>query len=268
MDVPTVSNDLPALGLGTYKNEGDQVTESVKTALDVGYRHIDTAQVYDNEAAVGAGIEASSAPREEVVVATKIWNDDLAGNDVVASAKESLDRLGLDRIEILYVHWPAGGYEPSKTIPAFNQLYDEGLVDSIAVSNFLPEQLETALDRSDAPIVANQVELHPLFQQSELQEFCETNGVAVVAYAPIARGKVFDVPELGEIAEKHGASEAQVSLAWLRQNGIAAIPKATSKEHIRANWESQDLTLDDEDLSKIATLSYNKRQVDPDFAPW
>ena len=268
MDVPTISNGLPALGLGTYKNNGEQATESVATALDIGYRHVDTAAYYDNEAAVGAGIEASSVPREEVVVATKLWYDDLAGDDVIPAAKASLDRLGLDYVDLLYVHWPAGDYEASETMAAFNELYDEGLVDNVAVSNFTSEQLATAQDHSEAPIVANQVECHPLFQQDELRAYCEDEGVALVAYAPIARGKVFDVPELTDIAEKHDASEVQVSLAWLRQRDIAAIPKATGEAHIRANWESQQLTLDDADLEKIDALGYDERLIDPGFAPW
>lgn len=268
MNVPTVANGLPALGLGTYKNTGEQATESVRTALELGYRHVDTATMYDNEAAVGAGIEASSVPRAEVVVATKLWYDELAGDDVVPAAKASLDRLGLDYVDVLYVHWPAGDYEAGETMAALNDLYGEGLVENIAVSNFTPEQVATAQDHSAAPIVANQVECHPLFQQEELRAYCADEGVAVVAYAPIARGKVFDVPELTDIAEKHDASEVQVGLAWLRQRGVAAIPKATGEAHIRANWESQRLTLDDADLATIDDLDYDERLIDPGFAPW
>jgi len=268
MDGPTISTGLPALGLGTYKNTGEQATESVKTALELGYRHVDTAVYYENEAAVGAGIEASSVPREEVVVATKLWYDQLAGGDVVPAARASLDRLGLDSVDLLYVHWPAGSYEPGETMAAFNELYDEGLLDSVAVSNFTPDQLATAQDHSAAPIVANQVECHPLLQQDELREYCEAEDVAVVAYAPIARGTVTDVPELTDIAAKHGASEVQVSLAWLRQHGIAAIPKATSEAHIRANWESQQLTLDDAEMATIDELDREERLIDPGFAAW
>ena len=268
MDVPTVANGIPALGLGTYKNTGEQATESVRTALEMGYRHIDTAAYYENEAAVGAGIEAASVPREEVTVATKLWYDDLAGDDVVPAAKASLDRLGLDSVDLLYVHWPAGSYEASETMAVFSDLYDEGLIDNVAVSNFTPEQVATAQDHSAAPIVANQVECHPLFQQEELRAYCADEDVAVVAYAPIARGKVTDVPELTDIAEKHDASEVQVSLAWLRQRDVAAIPKATGAAHIRANWESQQLTLDDADLAKIDGLAYDERLIDPGFAPW
>jgi len=268
MDGATVANGLPALGLGTYKNTGEQATESVETALEMGYRHVDTASMYDNEAAVGAGIEAVSVPREQVTVATKLWYDDLAGDDVVPAAKASLDRLDLDSVDLLYVHWPAGRYEASETMPALSELYDAGLIDNVAVSNFTPEQLATAQDHSAAPIVANQVECHPLLQQDELRDYCEREDIAVVAYAPIARGKVADVPELTDIAAKHDGSEVQVSLAWLRQHGVAAIPKATSEAHIRANWESQQLTLDDDDLATIDGLDREERLIDPDFAAW
>lgn len=268
MDAPTVANGLPALGLGTYKNTGEQATESVRTALEMGYRHIDTAAYYENEAAVGAGIAASSVPRDEVVVATKLWYDDLAGDDVVPAAKASLDRLGLEYVDVLYVHWPAGSYDARETMGAFNELYDEELVENVAVSNFTPEQLATAQDHSGAPIVANQVECHPLLQQDELRAYCEDEDIAVVAYAPIARGKVADVPELTDIAAKHDVSEVQVALAWLRQNGVAAIPKATSEAHIRANWDSQRLTLDDGDVERIDSLDYNERLIDPGFAAW
>ena len=268
MDVPTVANGLPALGLGTYKNTGEQATESVRTALEMGYRHIDTAAYYNNEEAVGAGIAASSVSREDVVVATKLWYDDLARDDVVPAAKASLDRLGLDSVDILYVHWPAGDYDPVATMAAFNELHDAGRIDGVAVSNFTPEQVAQAQANSAAPIVANQVECHPLLQQQALREYCADEGVALVAYAPIARGKVTEVPELTAIAEKHDASEVQVALAWLRQHDVVAIPKATSEAHIRANWESQELTLDDEDMVAIDSLDYDERLIDPSFAPW
>ena len=268
MDAPTVANGLPALGLGTYKNTGEQATESVRTALEMGYRHIDTAAYYENEAAVGAGIAASSVPRDEVVVATKLWYDQLAGDDVIPAAKASLDRLGLEYVDVLYVHWPAGSYDARETMGAFNELYDEELVENVAVSNFTPEQLATAQDHSGAPIVANQVECHPLLQQDELRAYCEDEDIAVVAYAPIARGRVADVPELTDIAAKHDVSEVQVALAWLRQNGVAAIPKATSEAHIRENWASQRLTLDDGDVERIDSLDYNERLIDPGFAAW
>ncbi|WP_049926951.1 aldo/keto reductase [Halopiger goleimassiliensis] len=263
------SSGMPVLGLGTWQNtDADQCAESVETALETGYRHIDTAQAYDNEEAVGEGIARADVDREEIFLATKIWISNLAREDVLETARESLDRLGVDYVDLLYVHWPARTYDPEETLGAFEQLYEEGLIENVGVSNFLPEQLEEALELCDAPILANQVEMHPLLPQSELRETCADNDVEVVAYSPLARGDVFDRPEIQEIAEKHGVSEAQVSLAWLREKGVTAIPKATGGDHIRDNWASLSLDLDDEDIEAIDSIEERNRAVDPEFGPW
>ncbi|MFC4246358.1 aldo/keto reductase [Natribaculum luteum] len=263
------ANGMPVLGLGTWQNtDPEQCAESVQTALEVGYRHVDTAQAYDNEEAVGDGLAAADVDREDVFLATKVWNSNLASDDVLETARASLDRLGVDYVDLLYVHWPAGPYDAEETLPAFEQLYDEGLIERVGVSNFTPDLLEEAVDVCDVPIFANQVELHPLHPQEELREACERHDVEVVAYSPLARGEVFDVPEIQEIAAKHDASEAQVSLAWLREKGITAIPKATSQAHVEDNWRSLDLELDDEDVEMIDAIDRTDRQVDPDFGPW
>ena len=265
---PTASG-MPMLGLGTWQNDDpEQCAESVRTALETGYRHIDTAQAYDNEAAVGEGIAAADVDREEVFLATKVWISNLAHDDVLETARESVDRLGVDSVDLLYVHWPSGEYDAEETLSAFSQLYDEGLIENVGISNFLPEQVHEAVDVCDAPILANQVELHPLLPQDEIREACENAGVEVVAYSPIARGEVFDQPEIQDVAEKHGVSEAQVSLAWAREKGVTTIPKATGEEHIRDNWESLTLELDREDIDKIDSIDETNREVDPDFAPW
>ncbi len=265
---PTVDG-MPMLGLGTWQNEdSEQCAESVRTALETGYRHIDTAQAYDNEDAVGEGIAAADVDREEVFLATKIWISNLASDDVLETAHESLDRLGVDSVDLLYVHWPARTYDPEDTLEAFSELYDEGLIENVGVSNFEPEQLEAALEICGAPILANQVELHPMLPQQELQKTCEHHDVELVAYSPLARGQVFDQPVMQEIATKHDASEAQVSLAWLREKGITAIPKATSEEHIQDNWASLALELDQDDIGAIDSIEERSREVDPDFAPW
>ncbi|QSW98934.1 aldo/keto reductase [Haloterrigena alkaliphila] len=265
---PTASG-MPMLGLGTWQNDDpEQCAESVRTALETGYRHIDTAQAYDNEEAVGEGIAAADVDREEVFLATKIWISNLAREDVLETARESIDRLGVDYVDLLYVHWPAGEYDGEETLSAFSELYDEGLIENVGISNFLPEQVQEAVDICDAPILANQVELHPLLPQPDLREACENAGVEVVAYSPIARGEVFNQPEIQEVAEKHGVSEAQISLAWAREKGVTTIPKATGEDHISDNWESLTLELDREDVDKIDSIDETNREVDPDFAPW
>ena len=266
-DVPT-RDGMPVLGLGTWENDDPaQCTESVTTALESGYTHVDTAQIYGNEAAVGDGIADADVDRDDVFLATKVWIDQLAPADVADSTRESLDKLGVDAVDLLYVHWPAGAYDPEETLPAFAELRDDGLIDRIGVSNFEPEHLDAAADALGEAPFANQVEMHPLLRQAELREYGAANDVEHVAYSPLARGHVFDEPELTDIAEKHGASAAQVSLAWLREKGVTAIPKATSEDHIADNWASLGLELDDEDVAAIDAIDRTDRRVDPDFGP-
>mgnify|MGYP002760322046 CR=1 FL=1 len=265
--VPT-RNGMPVLGLGTWENDDPaQCTESVANALDAGYRHVDTAQIYGNEAAVGKGIAESDVDRDDIFLASKVWIDELAPADVASSTRESLDKLGVDAVDLMYVHWPAGEYEPEETLPAFAELRDDGLVDRIGVSNFEPHHLDAATDALGEAPFANQVEMHPLLRQEELREYADANDVELVAYSPLARGEILDDPAIVDIAEKHGVSAAQVSLAWLREKGVTAIPKATGIDHIRDNLASVDLTLDDEDVERIDSLGRTDRQLNPDFGP-
>jgi 2,5-diketo-D-gluconate reductase B len=264
-----IANEMPMVGLGTWKNSDPEAcADSVATALDTGYRHIDTAQAYDNEAAVGNGLEQATVDREEIFLATKIWIDNLSYDDVLETAEASLDRLGVDSVDLLYVHWPSRTYDAEDTLAAFNELYEQGKIDRIGVSNFEPEQLAEAIELSDAPIFANQIEIHPLLQQQELREVCADHDVELVAYSPLARGEVFDTPEIESIADDHGVSPAQISLAWLRHHGITAIPKATSGEHIRDNWASLSVSLSDAEVETIDGIDTTDRRVDPDFGPW
>ncbi|WP_459192953.1 aldo/keto reductase [Halosimplex sp. J119] len=262
--------DLHGLGLGTWQNtDPDQCAESVSTALELGYRNVDTAQAYENEESVGRGIAEADVPREEVFLATKVSTSNLAHDDVLSTTEESLEKLGTDYIDLLYVHWPTQTYDPEGTLSAFQQLYDEGKIRHIGVSNFEPEHLDEARETLDAPIFANQVEMHPYLQQGELREYAAEHDHNVVAYSPLARTKVLDDPVLQDIAEKHDASVPQVTLSWLLSlDGVAAIPKATSAEHIEDNWRTYDVELDDEDLDRIADLDRGQREIDPDNAPW
>jgi 2,5-diketo-D-gluconate reductase B len=267
-DLPR-ADGIPMLGLGTWQNtDADQCAESVAAALEMGYRHVDTAQAYGNEVAVGRGIDDADVPRDELFLATKVWIDDLGYEDVIHTARESLDRLGVTSVDLLYVHWPAGNYDPEGTLAAFGELYDDGLIDRVGVSNFTPEQLAEAVERSTAPIFANQFEMHPLLAQEELVAACREHDVEPVAYSPLARGAAFEEPQITAVAEKHGASPAQVCLAWLREKGVTAIPKATGEDHIRDNLGSVALGLDEDDVAKIDGIDRQDRRVDPSFAPW
>ena len=261
---------IPKLGLGTWQNENPgECSNAVKTALEMGYRHIDTAQIYENEEHVGEGLEKADVNREDYFLASKVWIDQLSEGDVAPSTEESLEKLGVEKVDLMYIHWPSGEYSPEETLNAMQKLVEEDMAESIGISNFTPEQVDEAMEIAGEDIIANQVEMHPLLQQEELLEKCREHDITLVAYSPLARGKVFEIPELNEIAEKHGVSEAQVSLAWLMQkDGVVAIPKATSEEHIKDNFEAQEVKLDEEDIEKIESINQEERMVDPGFAPW
>ncbi|MFB6167774.1 MAG: aldo/keto reductase [Haloferacaceae archaeon] len=260
---------MPMLGIGTWENtDPEECADAVETALEMGYRHVDTAQAYGNEASVGRGIERADVARDDVFLATKVWIDRLDAEGVVESTEESLAKLGVDAVDLLYVHWPSRTYDPEETLGAFDDLVDAGMTDRIAVSNFQPAQVDEAVAVTEAPVFANQIEVHPFLPQRELVDHCQEHGVEVVAYSPLARGAVFENEVLAEIAEDHGASAAQVSLAWLRERGITAIPKATSAAHIEDNWLSLDLDLNDDEIARIDAIGERDRRVDPNWAPW
>ncbi|MFD1514183.1 aldo/keto reductase, partial [Halomarina rubra] len=242
--------DVPSLGLGTYQNDDHhQCVESVRTALDVGYRNVDTAQGYENEAAVGAGIANADVERSDVFLASKVQTDSLSYDDTLSSTRESAEKLGVDTIDLMYVHWPLNTYDPEETLPALDELREEGTIDHVGLSNFRPDQLDEAIEHLDAPLFAHQVEMHPLLQQEELHALAVEDDHLLVAYCPIARGKVEEVDEIREVAEKHDATPVQVSLAWLTsKENVVAIPKATGEAHIRENFEAQAIELDAEDV--------------------
>ncbi|SFS03179.1 2,5-diketo-D-gluconate reductase B [Halomicrobium zhouii] len=263
---------LPPVGIGTWENTGpEECAESVRTALEIGYRHVDTAEAYGNEEHVGEGIARTGIDREEVFLATKVHHEStgLGYDDVTETARASLERLGVDYVDLLYVHWPLGNYDPEDTLSAFDDLVAEGVTRHVGVSNFEPRQVETAMDVLDEPLFANQVEMHPLLQQDDLVSHAQEHDYYLVAYSPLARGDVFDVPEVQDVAAKHGVSEAQVSLAWLRsKENVVAIPKATTEDHVADNWASQNLRLDEEDLTAIDGIEREDRHVEYDEAPW
>ncbi|WP_345780922.1 aldo/keto reductase [Halosolutus gelatinilyticus] len=244
--------DLPPIGLGTMGIEDPDVVE---TALDVGYRHLDTARIYGNERVVGEGLAASDVPRDEVLVATKLWIDDLAPGRVRAAAEESLDRLGLDRVDLCYVHRPRGEYDPAETLPALDDLVSDGLVDAVGLSNFTVDQLATAREHLDAPIAAHQVERHPLFAENDLLADARENGYPLVAYSPLAGGRVRELLEVQAVAEKHDVTPETAAIAWVvGTDGVVAIPKASSRAHLEANLAAANLDLDAEDRDRIASI--------------
>lgn len=266
---------MPRIGLGTYSEEDrHRWAERVETALEAGYRHVDTAQVYENEEYVGDGIAAADVAREEVFLATKTVHVDVPGfgrKDLREAVESCLDRLGTNYLDLLYVHWPAGVYDPETTLGVYQEFYDDDVIGNVGVSNFEPDDLDEALEVLDAPIFANQVECHPLLPQEELREYAVEDDHWLVAYCPLARGEVFDRPEIETVAERHDASPAQVSLAWLlSKENVAVIPKASSEEHMRDNFAARDLTeeLSAEDVELIDSIDDRKRLIDREYASW
>lgn len=267
--------ELPEIGLGTH-SEGDreQWGERVELALEVGYRHVDTAQDYGNEAYLGEGIASSEVPREELFLATKVASEALSYEDVLDSVEESLEKLRTEYVDLLYVHWPIDAYDPAETLSAFDELRDRGAIRHVGVSNFEPDQLDRARDALDAPIAANQVECHPFLPQEELRTYAREHDHRLVAYCPLAQGAVFESADseasvIGEIAENHEASPAQVALAWLiGKENVAAIPKASSEAHMRDNLAARELSLDPEDVERIDAIEREHRVIDPEFGPW
>ncbi len=224
--------------------------------------------MYQNEQYIGQGIKQSGIPREGVFLATKVWIDNLDYEGVKSSTEQSLRRLDTGYVDLLYIHWPAGKYGPKDTLRAFNELKDDGMIKNIGVCNFTVPLLEEAMKISESPIVANQVETHPFLHQQEMNQFLVEHGMTHVAYSPLARGKVLRTPELVKIAEKHNATEAQVSLAWLwSHENLAAIPKSSTRSHLKENLEATNLRLDDEDIKAIGLIQKKLRIVDPGFSP-
>lgn len=210
---------IPALGLGTWQLTGTTCTDVVETALEMGYRHIDTAQFYDNEAAVGKGLAAADVSRKEVFLTTKAWRTNLRADDVLSSVRQSLNALGVDVIDLLLIHWPHPRIPLAETLGAMEALQSEGVVRHLGVSNFTRSQLQNALRIANVPLVANQVLYHPYKDQSDLQTFCADHDVALTAYSPLARGAVLSDEGLQAIGKEYDKSAAQVALRWLDAAG-------------------------------------------------
>jgi 2,5-diketo-D-gluconate reductase B len=258
---------MPTLGLGTWQMEGDTTREAVADALELGYRHIDTARMYGNEREVGAGLRDASIPRGEVWVTTKVWRDDLEPDRLRRSAEASLKDLGLDQVDLLLVHWPSPAVALGDTLAALHRVRQDGLTRHIGVANFPSALLREAV--AQFPIYCDQVEYHPYLPQRAVLDVAHSHGMVVTAYSPLGSGGLLGDPVLGEIAAKRGCSPAQVALRWLLdQTGVAAIPKAASHENRVANLAALELTpLTYEERARVDALARGRRFVNPSFAP-
>ncbi|WP_152041151.1 aldo/keto reductase [Salinigranum salinum] len=246
--------DVPALGFGTWPMKGETCRTAVEHALEVGYRHVDTAQMYNNEESVGRAIAESDVPREDVFLVTKILRKNLAHDDVLRSVEESAQRLGTE-IDLLLIHAPSRSVPIEESINAMNELQETGTVGHIGVSNFSVEQLRQAMAASDTPILTNQVEYHPFKSQSDLLEFCIGNGVILTAYSPLGKGRVVGNETLEAIGATYEKTAAQVAIRWLlQQEMVAAVPKASSPAHIEENVDIFDFELSDEEMERVFDL--------------
>lgn len=258
---------MPVLGLGTWELKGELCRTGVRTALELGYRHIDTARMYGNEEYVGRGIKDAGINREEFFLTTKIAPGNLHPDGIRREASESLKLLQMDYVDLLLVHWPDDAVPIEKTLAAMRDLQEEGKVRHLGVSNFTVEWLEKTR-RVDVELVCNQVEYHVYLSQAPVMEWVREQEMALVAYSPLARGKAVEDDTLSEIGKRYGKSAAQVALRWLiQQNRVAAIPKGTSEDHIRANMEIFDFDLNEDEMKRISGLGEHGRVIDPPFAP-
>lgn len=254
MEYQTIKGEkVPSLGLGTYRLTGETCVRAVERALSMGYRHVDTAQMYGNEAEVGRGIEASGVDRGEVFLTTKVWPDDFARERVIHKTRESLKKLGTDYVDLLLMHWPSGHMPLEETLGAMRGLQEGGSVLRVGVSNFSPALVEEAAQHAE--VFCNQVEYHPYSDQGELLAQAREMDYLLTAYRPLSRGGVEGDGTLREIGEAHGKTAAQVALRWLvQQEKVSAIPKATGEDHLRENLDVFDFELSAEEMDRVSSL--------------
>lgn len=252
---------IPLAGLGTWDLRGRACARVVEQALRLGYRHIDTAEMYDNEREVGEGLRASDVPRNEVFVATKIWPSHFAPRELLRAAKDSLVRLRMSEVDLLLLHWPNPQVPLSETIGALCMAKEGGLTRHIGVSNFNTKLLDEATALSTEPLVCNQFEMHPFLDQSKLVAATRAKGMAVVAYAPIARGNAKNDAVLARIGQEHGKTAAQVCLRYLVQQEVAVIPRTSKIERLEENLSIFDFTLTDADMAEIGSLAQRSGRI-------
>lgn len=268
VSAPANGANIPLLGLGTWDIRGEVCTRIVRQAIALGYRHIDTAQAYENEREVGEGIRNSGLPREQIHVTTKVWWTQLAPADFLRSARESLHRLRLDYVDLLLIHWPNSSVPLDQTIAALCKAKRDGMTKHVGISNFTTELIDKAVQYSTEPIATNQVEMHPYLDQSKVIAACKASGISVTAYSPIVRGKAGDDPVLAKIGRTQGKSVAQVCLRYLVQQGVIAIPRTSKVERLSENSAIFDFELSVDEMTAIHALARpDGRMVNPSWAP-
>lgn len=261
---------IPSIGLGTWTLRGDQCADLVQAAIETGYRHIDTAAMYKNEDDVGRGIARAGVPRDELFVTTKVWPTDLAAADFRRSAELSLERLGLEQVDLLLIHWPNPAIRLSETIGALEAALEDGLTRNIGVSNFPTALLADAVSLAGHPLSVNQVEYHPKLGQSKVLAACRAADMAMVSYCPLGRGlDILHEPAVAEAAAKHGRTPGQIVLRWhVQQPGVIAIPRTTRRERLAENLDVFSFELTEAEMRAISALrAANNRICDFEFSP-
>ncbi len=269
MDLITTNGlHIPRLGLGTWRMSGRDCQDAVESALALGYRSIDTGQMYANEAEVGAGIAASGVKRNELHITTKVWNENLAPDRLRAAMAASLDKLRIEHVDLYLIHWPSPTMNLPAALETMMALQQEGSARNIGVANFNVALLRQSIEEIRAPIAAVQFEYHVLLRQPPLLRYVREHGLPIMAYSPLAKGQLVKHPVLTRIAEKHGATPSQIAIAWLLdQPDVAPIPKSVHRERQQENLAAFDIHLDDDDRAAIEALPKDQRCVNPGFAP-
>ncbi|MBW2983402.1 aldo/keto reductase [Candidatus Woesearchaeota archaeon] len=258
---------IPQVGLGTWQVTGETVTAAVKQAYKLGYRHVDTAEMYQNEEAIGEALK--DVPREDVFITSKAWMSHYGKEELRQACRDTLRRLGVEYLDLYLLHWPKEGTDYREAFETLKELQDQGKVKSVGVSNFTVKHLEETLPIAEdvgLKISVNQVEFHPHLYQKELLEYCLRNGIVVTAYSPLAQGQLQEDETLKRAASKHGATPNQAALAWLMSHGLVVIPRSKSEEHQRENLAAAELELDPDDLEAIDGIEAEERLISPGFA--
>ncbi|WP_297796090.1 2,5-didehydrogluconate reductase DkgB [uncultured Marinobacter sp.] len=261
---------LPKIGMGTFRLKGNDARDAVKSALSLGYRHIDTAQVYENEAEVGDGIVSSGIPRREIFLTTKIWHDKLHTSDLINSLHDSLTRLKTDHVDLALIHWPSPGDEVpmSEYLGALRDAQREGLTNHIGISNFTCAQMDQAREiLEETPIFTNQVEVHPFLNNHKVIEHAKKLRIIVTGYMPLAVGKVMEDDTLIRIGNEHNATPAQIAIAWALAKGVVPIPSSVRPKHQKTNLDALKIQLSNDEIIAIDGLDRGERLANPDFAP-
>ena len=262
--------NIPAIGLGTWTLNGEAATRLVAGAIRSGYRHVDTATMYDNEEAVGAGLRASGVSRDEIFLTTKVWPSDIGDGDLQRSVEASLKRLQVDRVDLALIHWPSRTMPLAESIRALNEVKNRGLARHIGVSNFTVALVDEAVALSRHPLACNQIEYHPFLNQDRVLAACRRHGMAVVSYCPLARGaELFPEPAVTAAAERHGRTPAQIVLRWqVQQEGVVAIPRSSNAERIAQNLRVFDFALEAGEMAALNALRARQHRIcDFDFSP-